>query len=39
MAVPGYYPDPWDPQQLRWWDGAAWTLRATVPRGSSQLLP
>lgn len=25
-AVPaGWYPDPWDPQLLRYWNGAAWT--------------
>lgn len=24
-AVAGWYPDPGDPSQLRWWDGAAWS--------------
>lgn len=25
-AVPaGWFPDPWDPRQQRWWDGTAWT--------------
>jgi hypothetical protein len=24
-AAPGWYADPHDPQQLRWWSGAAWT--------------
>ncbi|WP_162529328.1 thermonuclease family protein [Segeticoccus rhizosphaerae] len=22
---PGWYPDPWDDRQQRWWDGRAWT--------------
>jgi hypothetical protein len=25
MAAPGWYSDPNDPAQLRWWDGSAWT--------------
>lgn len=24
---PGWYPDPSDPQQLRWWDGVQWTAQ------------
>jgi hypothetical protein len=24
-ALPGWYPDPYDPSQLRYWDGAVWT--------------
>ncbi len=24
-APPGWYPDPSDPTQLRWWNGSAWT--------------
>jgi Protein of unknown function (DUF2510) len=22
---PNWYPDPWDPAALRWWDGRHWT--------------
>jgi Protein of unknown function (DUF2510) len=26
VATPaGWYADPFDPDQLRWWDGSAWT--------------
>lgn len=28
---PGWYPDPKDPQRLRWWDGAGWTTNVFVP--------
>lgn len=27
----GWYPDPANPSGLRWWDGAAWTERASQP--------
>jgi Protein of unknown function (DUF2510) len=31
VAIPAaWYPDPMDPTQLRWWDGAAWTI-STAP--------
>jgi len=32
-AGAGWYPDPSNPSQLRWWDGAAWTPH--VHQGSS----
>jgi len=25
VVPPAWYPDPTDPSQVRWWDGAAWT--------------
>src|SRR4051812_29064531 len=25
---PGWYPDPWYPQSMRWWDGTTWTPHA-----------
>ena len=25
QTAAGWYPDPWNPQQLRWWDGVQWT--------------
>jgi len=27
----GWYPDPWQPSQRRWWDGTAWTGFAAPP--------
>jgi len=33
MAAPGWYPDPGNATQLRWWDGVAWT--GNVARGDS----
>jgi Protein of unknown function (DUF2510) len=29
-APPGYHPDPWSPERLRWWDGERWT-DSTIP--------
>lgn len=30
-ARPGWYPDPWGPVNLRWWDGRAWTVNVAQP--------
>jgi len=38
MAPPGWYPDPWDPKGLRWWDGAAWQYH-TAPAPPPRLPP
>lgn len=35
-ATPGWYPDPHDPTQLRYWDGVAWT-EAQAPAAGAQL--
>jgi Protein of unknown function (DUF2510) len=33
QAIPaGWYVDPWDGRQLRWWDGAQWTPHVTAAR-------
>lgn len=29
-TAPGWYPDPWWPDSLRWWDGARWTPQAVA---------
>ncbi len=33
IAAPGWYPDPSDPRQLRWYDGSQWTqsVHASAP--------
>lgn len=28
---PGWYPDPWSPAGVRWWDGQDWTAHAAAP--------
>ena len=35
---PGWYADPWAPQQSRWWDGLQWTpaTQATAPLSARQ---
>jgi hypothetical protein len=34
--APGWYPDPSDPGQQRWWDGTQWTDQTMPTVGSSQ---
>ncbi|MFJ4209575.1 DUF2510 domain-containing protein [Paenarthrobacter sp. NPDC089675] len=34
---PGWYPDPSNPQQMRWWDGVQWTPH--LAQGPSQFMP
>ncbi|UVJ38717.1 DUF2510 domain-containing protein [Arthrobacter sp. CJ23] len=34
---PGWYPDPSDPRQMRWWDGARWT--AHLAPATAQSMP
>jgi len=29
-AEPGWYPDPYDPAQVRWFDGSEWTMHAVA---------
>jgi membrane protease YdiL (CAAX protease family) len=31
VAPPAWYPDPWYPGALRWWDGQAWTGHSVYP--------
>ena len=37
---PGWFPDPWQPGSLRYWDGSEWTghVRATEPRKTNRRL-
>lgn len=34
VAPPGWYPDPWDPRGLRWWDGQAWQYPTAAAPGA-----
>jgi len=38
-APAAWHPDPWIPNQLRWWDGAAWTEQVSLPPGSASAAP
>lgn len=38
-APAGWYPDPWQPSQQRWWDGTAWTGYATPPAAAPPVAP
>lgn len=35
----GWYPDPTNSQQLRWWDGNGWTAQTRSAEGSAQVQP
>lgn len=31
LQPPGWFPDPWQPAGLRYWDGTQWTPNAAMP--------
>jgi RsiW-degrading membrane proteinase PrsW (M82 family) len=39
IAHPGWYPDPWEGSQWRWWDGQAWTAHVAERREHKPVLP
>ena len=36
---PGWYPDPWENGQLRWWDGDRWTVQTNATTSSPSTGP
>lgn len=32
--TPGWYRDPWNVGEFRWWDGTAWTANVATPKGA-----
>ncbi|HZJ26441.1 MAG TPA: DUF2510 domain-containing protein, partial [Acidimicrobiia bacterium] len=35
MTEPGWYPDPWDTDDERYFDGSAWTRQVRAPGGGA----